>query len=270
MLIFVCTKLWDLKAYYFLSLIPKPHFLVNLPLQSNYFQEQDIYAVIDYLKRRSDKTNPVAANVAAIAAFPSNSWMYVARGGDYYAIYEDEVSRLTNILLSYYFPYVNGWCIAPEQNAGSNYHPDYTVSRVDLTAGEKYGRAIPHIAVEVKRPVSDGGVSWKVLLNQVWNAADASKHEITGRIWVIGQRGFEICFFIFDPLQYEDSRDYTNFIPLNLNQWSAEDFKHFNIKVKTENIHGQTEVRVIYWRLDDVYQSRYIHDMFIHVSNNMP
>lgn len=272
MLILICTKLWYLEADYFLSstLIPKPHPLVSLPSQSSYFREAGIYAVIDYLKRRSDKTNPVGANAAAAAAFPSNPGLYIERGGMYYAIYEDEVSRLTCLILAYYFRYDNGWCVAPEQNSGSDYHPDFLVSKVDLTLGDKYGRAIPHLVIEVKRPVADVGISWKTLLEQAWDQADGSKDEWTGRIWVIGQRGFEISFFKFDVLAYQDSAKFINFIPLNLNQWSADDFEYLGIKVVTEIIRGQKEVRSITWRLDNVDHAPYIHDMFIHISRNLP
>jgi hypothetical protein len=176
------------------------------------------------------------------------------------------------MILPLYFNYNNGWYISPEQNAGSNFHPDYTVSRVDLTPGNFYGRAVPHLIVELKRPVEYGGVSWKALLDQAWDAADGSKHDDRGKLWVIGQRGFEICFFKFDILEYDDSisPDYTNLIPLNLNDWTEEDFKEYEIQVITEKIRGNNEVRVIYWRLDNPIHAPYIHDMFIHVSTYVP
>ena len=184
-------------------------------------------------------------------------------------IYEDEISRLTSIILPYYFKYTDGWYISPEQNWGQNYHPDYTVWQMDLLAGPHYGGSKPYLLVEVKRPVSSGGVSWSEILNQMWDQADSAKDD-TGKIWAIGQRGLEFCVFTFDILRYQEdiSPKYTNFIPLNLHNWNVTDFAELDIKVETEIINGVEEVRVIYWKLDDPTHRMYLHEMLMFIQSH--
>lgn len=45
------------------------------------------------------------------------------------SVYEDSVKALANSMLSYYFPLVNGWIIAPEQNRNNTF-ADFIVLRV--------------------------------------------------------------------------------------------------------------------------------------------
>ena len=266
----ICLVIYKLKGYNFLNsnLRPKSHAFVSLPLQSSFYNDPSISAIIDYL--RPNSVSRAATLTAAKAAhnFGGNTIPINPNNAPY--VLEDEISRLTSLLIPYYFRFENGWYISPEQLWGQNWHPDFTVSGVDTSDGQYRGRALPHLIVEIKRPTKHGGVSWAKLLDQVWNPADSIGKQTNGRLWVIGQRGLEICLFKFDILRYqtETSPNYTNFIPLNLLNWSLVDFKALDIKVKTEIINKQEEVRVIYWKLDDASHAPFIHSMFMHVLTN--
>lgn len=233
-----------------------------IPLQANVFNSPDVLAVINYLK---------------------------ARHNDKIKQFEADYSRLSSMILPYYFEYHRGWYISPEQWWGENHHPDYSVSKVDLKDEIEQGRALPYLFWELKRsnedddfkgdpdPVKDGKFtkkpvkvttkySWKQILNQMWNQCDAANMETNGngKMWAIGQRGFEICFFKFDLLEFEDSI-YTNFEPLNLEGWPIYLFNVFEIALETEILENREEIRVIRWRLDNPLHHIYIHNMFMFV-----
>ncbi len=107
---------------------------------------------------------------------------------------ECDYSRITSVLLPYYFSFSNNWCISPEWVATERDRPDYTVFWINFQVGNLYGEATPYLIAEIKNRVA---VSWWVLFrNQLWEQADKLKQE-NGRLWVIGQIGFEICFFKF-------------------------------------------------------------------------
>ena len=147
--------------------------------------------------------------------------------------YKADFSRLTSILLFYYYRYNSGWFFSPEQWLGEKYHPDYTISRVCLLNGPYYGGAIPHIVYELKISCSGSGVNWVSILDQMWskcNAVNDMPFKGGGKMWAIGQIGFEICFFKFYLLRFEDSI-YTNFEPLNLNNWTRNVFNMMSIIV---------------------------------------
>ncbi len=97
-------------------------------------------------------------------------------------VIEEEISRLTSLLLPYYFRFDNRWYISPEQLWGQNWQPDYTVSRVDTSHGQYRGRSHLHLIVEIKRPTEYGGVSWAKLLDQVWNPADSIGKQTNGKL----------------------------------------------------------------------------------------
>jgi hypothetical protein len=110
-------------------------------------------------------------------------------------LYEADYSRLTSMILPYYFIYPT-YYISPEQHIGQNYHPDYVVGRPN-----PYGFNIIKLMWELKRDPMDGSsVSWEALLDQLWSQCDANNSEINGngRIWCVAQRGLIICFFKWD------------------------------------------------------------------------
>lgn len=179
-------------------------------------------------------------------------------------LYESDMTRLPSVLLPYYFSFQSDWVISPEQNHGEAHHPDYTVYTVGY-----YNETIPYLLIEVKRGTKYKGDSWhKMLKNQMWDPADKAKQE-NGRLWMIGQNGFEICFFKFDILKYlGGSGDYRNFQPLNLRNWSIEDFKYSDIGLITELVNNVEEIKVIKWRSDNDDHCLYIHEMFMFILNH--
>jgi len=66
----------------------------------------------------------------------------------------------------------------------------------------------------------------------MYDQADGAKNA-EGRIWMVGQKGFEICVFIFDVLKYNEDKSplYPHFIPFNLHRWTVEQFRERNIEV---------------------------------------
>lgn len=72
----------------------------------------------------------------------------------------------------------------------------------------------------------------------MWDQCDTTNTQMNGngRMWTIGQREFEICFFKFDLLKFQCSKRFTNFEPLNLNGWTIDTFDRFGIALETENI----------------------------------
>lgn len=121
----------------------------------------------------------------------------------------------------------------------------------------------PYLVVEVKRAI--GGDSWKKMLkDQLLDQCDAVK-DISGRTWAIGQKGLEIYMFRFDVLKFEDDEPYTNFDPINLNDWKKSDFYSLGIKYETNE---DDRITIIKWRLDDEDQVIFIHNMFTYLVDN--
>lgn len=104
---------------------------------------------------------------------------------------------------------------ALNSDGGENHHPDYSVARVDLKDHPEKGRALPYIFWELKRSNEDDKFEedkftcnkkkavhittylWEKILNQMWDQCDTTNTQMNGngRMWTIGQREFEICFF---------------------------------------------------------------------------
>lgn len=227
-------KIWSKKKIILLRKTSHPHAL------NSGFNNTNYHAVVEYINR-----------------IPKNK------------IYEDHVSRLTSIILPYYFNY-DTWFISPEQVWGQNWRPDYTIWKVNLTQGPYFGKSIAHVLVEIKRPVSSGGLSWHKLLEQGWDQADSAKNT-DGKLWFIGQRGFEFCVFRFDVFNYPSNIEgYTNFMPLNLHNWTKQDFDHMNIDVITETVNNVEVIRIIKWRLDDKTHAMFLHEMLSYIESHNP
>jgi len=179
---------------------------------------------------------------------------------------ECDYSVIMSLALSQYFKLNNFWCIAPEFALQENYHPDYLVSYINTNRNNNYGVLTYWLLAEIK---NHGAISWwNLMQNQLWNQADAAKNA-AGKFWVIGQIGFEVCFFKFDVLNYPSHSDkYTNFEALNLNNLTTIDLDLLNAKYLTESNPGTSDIRVIKWRWDNPDHHVYIEAMFNHVSSN--
>lgn len=188
--------------------------------------------------------------------------------------WECDYAVLSAALFAIYFPLdwtpsplpAYQWVIVPEYNHLERNHPDFTLFKV----GNNNPSAIDiHAVFELK---SRSGDSWYKLLEQMYGQADVAKNPL-GRLWAVGQKGLEICFFNFDVLKNEDEQrdEFTSFDCLNLHGFSAEDLKKLGVAfLTTTNKEGSTRIAVIKWRLDDIRHQSYIHDMFIHIKNNDP
>lgn len=129
--------------------------------------------------------------------------------------------------------------------------------------------------IEIKRW---SGEFWNKLLEQIWKQADVAKND-RGRLWAIGQKAFEICFFRFDSLKYEGQVPdwYTNFDPLNLNNLTGPKKKKkffllvaLNVKFEYCEDHGSTRIALIKWRLDNKDHIPYINQMFEYIRRLEP
>lgn len=142
-------------------------------------------------------------------------------------LWECDYSRITSVLLPFYFRYEDNWCISPEWVATENHRPDYTVFEVCLVPGNLYGECTPYLIAEIKNKAA---ISWWMLMeNQLWEQADKLKQD-NGRLWVMAQIGFEICLFKFDVTRYPSySGNYENFMPLLPNGWGKADLDYLGI-----------------------------------------
>jgi hypothetical protein len=88
--------------------------------------------------------------------------------------YEADYSRLTSMILPYYFIYPL-YYVSPEQHLGD--HPDYVVGRPNPN-----GFNIIKLILELKRDPLDGSsASWEALLDQLWSQCDTNNSEIDGK-----------------------------------------------------------------------------------------
>jgi len=184
-------------------------------------------------------------------------------------LFESDYSRIIGAIIPHYFKYDDNYTISPEIWSDDRRRADFVISETYLNQNGNYpyGHSIPVLMVESK---NRGAIPWKDLAsNQLWNEADSLKND-DGRLWVIGQIGFTICFFHFDILNYNKSEWFTNFQPLNLINFSDEDLDRLKIKHITESIGNDDVLQVIEWRLDIYSHHIYIHEMFEHISNNAP
>ena len=95
---------------------------------------------------------------------------------------------------------------------------------------------------------------------------------VDGKIWVICNIGFEFCVFRFDLNRFSypgASSTFDHFEPLNLNNWTENDFYARKIKIIPESVSDYDDViQVIQWRLDNPTHHQYIHDMLVYIANN--
>lgn len=133
-----------------------------------------------------------------------------------------------------------------------------------------YARGYP-VPTHMHEGKAWGKVSLQVLIDdQVFKEAEGLC--VNNKIWVICNRGLEICIFRFDLTRFVypgASSTFDHFQALNLNNWSEEIFNKKGIKVVVESIDATTDViQVIQWRLDNRKHHRYIHDMLVYIANN--
>lgn len=149
------------------------------------------------------------------------------------------------------------------QNLEGN-HPYYTIFKV---IHHPFKLQI-HAIVELK---SKAGVSWNQLLEQMYSQADVAKNT-EGRLWAIGQKGFEICFFRFDVLKYnnKDPYWYSNFEPLNLSNLSEAQLNNLNVQYQHCKDGGFARIALIKWRLDKPDHIPYINRMFEYIRSSQP
>lgn len=179
---------------------------------------------------------------------------------------ESDYILITALLLNNYFPYSLNWCVAPEQVIDDNYKPDFIVSEIDTTL-RNYGVSYPYLNVEVKRPAI---ISWKKLLDdqlhrQCDNNSANNARQNNGRLWAMGQKGFEICLFLFDIHSHLNLDNYNQFKAVNPRNYTADDLRHLDAEPFVETINGVDEIIAISWRIDNPDHHIHIHEMFLHI-----
>lgn len=186
---------------------------------------------------------------------------------------ESDFSKLMFAILPYYFKYIDNYTISPEMwndnFCNRNGRSDGIVALTNLNINDpKYGCPLAKVMYECKNKWT---ISWKKLCdNQLWEQADANKND-DGRLWVIGQIGFQVCVFNFDVLdQRNRDNPFEHFTPLNLNKFSIQDLDYLGIKYEYETINNRDNILAISWTLDDKDQHRFIHDMLDFISKNDP
>lgn len=176
-------------------------------------------------------------------------------------LWECDYSRITSAILPYYFHVTHNkaWVITPELNYLENNHPDYTIFKVSNNC---FNLQV-HVVVEVK---SKTGHSWNKLLEQMFTKADVAKNN-PGRLWAIGQKGLEICFFRFEVLKYNGQKPdwYTNFEPLNLSNLAEPQLDNLNVKYEHCDNHGFARIALLKWRLDNRDHTPYVNHMFEYI-----
>lgn len=181
-------------------------------------------------------------------------------------LWECDYSFVTSALLPYYFRHTQNttWVITPEYNHLEANHPDYTIFTITRNPFNKEIFAV----VELK---SKTGKSWNANLEQMWKQCDAVRNP-QGKLWAIGQKGFEICFFRFDLLKFEDQIPdvYTNFDPLNLANLNTIQLDSLDVKYVECDNNGSSRISLIKWRLDNLAHVPYIHNMFLYIKSHKP
>ena len=219
---------------------PPKHHLSSIQLQSSFMDWPHIWPIITDLKQReNNKEN----------------------------LYECDYSLITSVILPYYFHVGRNttWVITPEYNYLEANHPDYTIFSVNRH--NNYTLDV-HVVVELKSKTGD---SWFKLLEQMYAQAEVAKNS-NGKLWAIGQKGFEICFFEFNVTKYvdQDPDCFTNFKPLNLNNFSEPELDRLKIKYEHCNDNGFARVGLIKWRLDNRDHIAYIDHMFQYIRSRQP
>lgn len=184
-------------------------------------------------------------------------------------LFESDYSLILGAILPHYFKFNNNVVISPEMWSNDKRRSDYVASKINVNRNAivPYGHATPLLMAECKKRWA---ISWANLVkDQLWNQADSLKNA-ENKLWVIGLIGFEICVFKFDLLNYNWSNTFTNFSPVNLNNFSIEDLDELEIKHVSESIGRIDVIQVIQWRLDDNTHHIYIHNMLDYISKNNP
>lgn len=115
------------------------------------------------------------------------------------SVYEDSVKALANSMLSYYFPLVNGWIIAPEQNRNNSF-ADFIVLRVQRRfPGDR--SVIDHTVAEAKKKTDDVAAA----MDQLEYALEQSNTEF-GRCWAVLFHGLDILFYEYHEHLPENHR----------------------------------------------------------------
>jgi hypothetical protein len=145
-----------------------------------------------------------------------------------------------------------------------NNHPDYTIFKF---LNDPFTLQI-HAVIVIKSKTGD---SWFKLLEQMYAQADVAKKP-TGKLWAIGQKGLEICFFRFDVSHYVDQKPdcFTNYEPLNLNNLTVPELNNLKVKFEECNDNGFARIALLKWRLDNEDHIPHINDMFEFVSREEP
>lgn len=184
-------------------------------------------------------------------------------------LFESDYFRVMGAILPHYFTYNRNYTISPEIWSEGERKSDFVVAKTYLGRGDNldYGHSIPVVMVESK---NRGAIPWKDLAkDKFWNQTDCLKND-DGRLWIIGQIGFTICFIRFDLLNYTNSEWFRNFSPLNLKNFNEDDLDYLEIKYISESIDNNNILQVIEWKLDEPSHYQYIHEMFEHILNNDP
>ena len=186
-------------------------------------------------------------------------------------LFESDFSALLAAILPHYFEYTKGWVIAPEIWSNDKRKSDLVVFLPNTIQNSRlrYGEPVPHLMCESKLP---SGIPWKDLVKeQLWNQASTVSEDYGGKLWVIGQIGFFICIFRFDLVKYNDSLWFTNFSPLNINNFTEQDLDYLEIKyIMESNSNNENILQVIQWDLRETSQYRYIDEMLLHITRNDP
>lgn len=181
-------------------------------------------------------------------------------------ILESDYILITTLLLNHYFPYSENWCVAPEQVIDDNYKPDFIVSEIDTTE-PNYGVSYPYLNVEVKRPRV---MSWKKLLDdQLHKQCDINcgnnPRQTNGKLWAMGQKGFEICLFLFDIHINLNLDNYTQFKAINPSNLTVATLKSLGARPFVKEINGVDVIIAITWKIDNPKHTKHIHEMFLYV-----
>lgn len=173
---------------------------------------------------------------------------------------ECDYKLMLSVLLPFYFKWEDNWCILPDFTGSGGNTPDYLVVKINTDNGE----GIAHLLVQLK---NEGDISWEEFIeNELWKKSNSFKNNKSEQ-WVMALIGFEICIFKFDINAYfSSSTKYTNFSPLNLNNFTKNELDNLGIKYDTEIYNNKEIIRVIKWRLDDSNHVSYIHEMLTHIS----
>lgn len=188
--------------------------------------------------------------------------------GNNFSTKESDFTSLMFSILSYYTD-PQYLILSPEAWNDNRFNRkgrcDGLVSAINLDPSAplpEYGSRIPRIMYEAKK---HAGTGWeKLMKEQAWEQADSVKNE-NGRIWVIIQRGFELCVFKFDILRFNGRGDFTNFKPLNLNGFSESDLIELDAQPLVKVVNNNRYIQVIRWKLNDDTHHRYIHEMLSYI-----